>query len=266
MLVTNVQLLLELLHLGDLLLLTRRGLAFGMGRKAGGRRVLLRALHHTCNQVSSAQQGPYAIASRTPRSGLVRTISFLVRARLRRRRGRARVRGSDVDGCSSRGSSLLGVRGGLACERSNVLAAGGVLRSVLRLGERLREVLRSACVGVTCTDGLGVGTRRRDTRHGLGELRLVVGRNARLIAEASETRRLGAIGARNCISDAGRVFRLGERVGKVLGVAHAGVTLADGAVAERGALGGAGVGLLRCDCGRVGSGRGIGGGGGVEGV
>ena len=184
-LVSNVQLLLELLHLGHLLLLARRRLALG-GLRGGSRTrrlVLLGALHHTCNHISSAQNGPNTLSSGSALGGRIRTLSFVALALL-----------------------------------------GRSVRRVACLRQRFGEVLRLACAGVARTYSLCLGARCH-VGHGGGGLRLVRGRDARLVTKAGEAGSLGAVGARGGVDNlgvgggGGGSFGLGESGGEVLGLA-----------------------------------------------
>lgn len=152
MLVSNVQLLLELLHLGHLLLLARRRLALGVARSRCRTRglVLVGALQHACYQISSAQNRPYTIPSGSALRGRIRTVSFLARTLLRRSvLSRGPSGRSHLDGSRRRGSRLLCVGRLLAHERRIVLPR--CVGRALRLGEGLGEVLRVACARIACT-------------------------------------------------------------------------------------------------------------------
>lgn len=138
-LVSNMQLLLELLHLGHLLLLARRRLFLLLDcrrrrLRLGGRLVFLRAFDQPCNHISSAQDGSYAVPAGTPRCGFIRTTGFalgvLDGGRL-----------ADGDGRGDGRGGLLGVCGGRAGEGRDVLALAGAARGVVDLGEGVGEVL-----------------------------------------------------------------------------------------------------------------------------
>ncbi|KAF1967849.1 hypothetical protein BU23DRAFT_282086 [Bimuria novae-zelandiae CBS 107.79] len=231
----DMQLLLKLLHLRHLLLLARRALSLlvlrcKLGRRSMRRLALVGALHHACNQISSAQKRPYAIPAGPTRLGgqrLVRTLSLLGYAAVA-----LVIRGGGHVGGGRRG--FVRGRVGAAEGRGGFVGgAGAGARGVGRLGERLGEVGGAGCA---CAVG-GRGRAAAQARDACGGLRVVEGVDAGLVAEAGEAGCLGgAIGGGDVLGG----FRLRERIREVLGVFGFGERV--GEIRGREALGGFGLG------------------------